>query len=140
MGGVADTGVDRDSLQQFTARVIEEAGKTGDCVIVGRSSQCVLSKEPRAMHVLVYAPLEEKLERMKHRHPQERDLQGLLRRMDAERIHYAQNYFGCDSRERSLYHLCLNSTIGLDTCAGLIMNAIRFSEMKQRPEREETPI
>jgi cytidylate kinase len=140
VGGIADTGVDRDSLQQFTARVIEEAGKTGNCVIVGRSSQCVLRKEPRALHVLVYAPLQEKLERMKHRHPQERDLQALLRRMDAERTHYAQDYFGCDTRERGLYHLCLNSTIGLDTCAGLIMNAIRFSEMKQEPEREETPI
>jgi hypothetical protein len=29
VGGVADTGVDRDSLQQFTARVIGEAGKAG---------------------------------------------------------------------------------------------------------------
>ena len=28
VGGVADTGVDRDSLQQFTAHVIEEAGKS----------------------------------------------------------------------------------------------------------------
>jgi cytidylate kinase len=140
VGGLADTGVDRDSLQQFTARVIEEAGKAGRCVIVGRSSQCVLRKEPRALHVLVYAPLREKLERMKHRHPHEHDLQGLLRRMDAERARYAQEYFGFDSSGRGLYHLCLNSTQGLDACAGLIVGAIRLSETEQRPEKAETPV
>jgi cytidylate kinase len=140
VGGLADTGVNRDSLQQFTAKVIEEAAKAGNCVIVGRSSQCVLRKEPRAMHVLVYAPTDEKLERMKHRHPQERDLPGLLRRMDAERKHYTQDYFACDSAERKLYHLCLNSTIGLDACAEIIVNAIQISATKQRPEKEETPV
>jgi cytidylate kinase len=140
VGGVADTGVDRDALQQFTAHVIEEAGKAGNCVIVGRGSQCVLRNEPRTLHVLVYAPQNEKLERMKHRHPHERDLLGLLRRMDAERIKYAHDYFSCDSSERRLYHLCLNSTIGLDACAGLIVSAIRLSDVKQRPEKEETPV
>lgn len=140
VGSIADTGVDRDSLQQFTVRVIEEAGKTGRCVIVGRSSQCVLRKEPRALHVQVYAPLNEKLERMKHRHPHERDLQGLLRHVDAERLHYAQSYYGCDPRERSLYQLCVNSTLGLDACAGLIVDAIRLSGIEQRPEKKETPV
>jgi cytidylate kinase len=140
VGGVADTGVDRDSLQKFTARVIEEAGKAGNCVIVGRSSQCVLHQEPTALHVMVYAPMHEKLERMKHRHPHERDLPGLLRRMDAERLRYAQEYFSCDSLQRSLYHLCLNSTLGLDACAQLIVNAVHSSTLKQRPEREETAV
>lgn len=140
VGGVADTGVDRDSLQKFTARVIEEAGKAGNCVIVGRSSQCVLHQEPTALHVLVYAPMSEKLERMKHRHPNERDLPGLLRRMDAERLRYAQEYFSCNSHEHSLYHLCMNSTLGLDACAQLIVNAVHSSTLKQRSEREETPV
>jgi len=139
VGGVADTGVNRDSLQQFTAHVIEEAGKTGNCVIVGRSSQCVLRNEPRAMHVLVYAPLRERLERMKYRHPRERDLQALLRRMDIERIRYTQDYFKCDSRDRSLYHLCVNSTLGIDACADVIVNAIHSSAREQRSERAKTP-
>ncbi len=140
VGGVADTGVDRDSLQQFTARVIEEAGKRGNCVIIGRGSQCVLRKNPQALHVVVFAPLKEKIERVRHRHPHERDLQAVMRRIDSERHHYIQEYYGCDVADRGLYHLFVNSTLGLDTCAGLIMNAIRFSEMRQSPEKEETPI
>lgn len=136
VGEAADTGMDCDSLQKFTAHVIEEAGKTGNCVIVGHGSQCVLRHHPRALHVLVYAPVAEKIERVKHLHPEE-DLRAVLKRIDSERRHYVQNYYGCDSCDRGLYHLCVNSTLGLDTCAGLIMNAIRFSEMRQRPELEE---
>lgn len=127
VGAIADTGVDRDSLQTFTARIIKEAGEAGNCVIVGRGSHCVLHNDPQALHVLVYAPLEEKLERVKSRHSHERDLQGLLRQMDAERLHYAHKYFGRDSADPHLYHLCLNSTLGLDACAELIAAAIRSS-------------
>ncbi len=138
LGGFDDAGVDHDSLQKFTARVVREAANTGNCVIIGRGSQCVLRNHPAVLHVLVYAPMAEKIERMKPRHPQEQDLAGLLHRIDSERHHYIEDYYGCNVADRSLYHLCVNSTLGLDTCAGLIMNAISFSEMRQRPEREET--
>jgi cytidylate kinase len=140
VGGVADTGVDRDSLQKFTAHVIEEAANTGNCVLIGRGAQCVLRNHPHVLHVLVYAPMKEKIERARDLHPHEQDLEALLQRIDAERHHYIEDYYGCDSTNRGLYHLCVNSTLGLDTCAGLIMNAIRFSAMKQRPEKEETLI
>ena len=109
-------------------------------MIIGRGAQCVLRDHPQVLHVLVYAPVMEKLERMRDRHPHDPDMKAVLRRIDSERHHYIQDYYGCDSTNRGLYHLCVNSTLGLDTCAGLIMNAIRFSAMKQRPEREETAI
>lgn len=140
VGGVADTGVDRDVLQKFTACVVEEAGKAGNCVIVGRGSQCVLRTHPTALHVFVYAPLPEKLERLKPRHPHERDLEALLRRMDADRQRYTHEYFGCDSQDKSLYDLCLNSTIGLDASAKLIVSAIRASATKRQMERKETAV
>jgi cytidylate kinase len=119
--------IDHDTLQQFTANVIQEAARVGKCVIIGRSSQCVLHHDPHVLRVLVYAPLADKLKRMKLRHPQERDLQALLHCMDAERLHYAQNYYSCDSLNRGLYHLWLNSTLGIDACAELIVRIIQSS-------------
>jgi len=139
VGGVADTGVDRDSLQHFTARVIQKAAKAGNCVIVGRGSQCILHENPQVLHVLIYAPLREKLERMKHRHPRERDLPGLLRHMDSERLRYVDEYFSCNYADRGLYHLCLNSTLGIDACADVVAETIRLSATKQRTEKEKTP-
>jgi cytidylate kinase len=119
--------VDHDTLQQITADVIREAAKVGNCVIIGRSAQCILHHAPHVLRVLVYAPLAEKIKRMKLRHPHERDLQALLQRMDSERMHYAQAYYGCDTLNRGLYHLWMNSTLGIDACAELIVQSIRSS-------------
>ncbi len=123
----AESGMDHDKLQRFTASVIQEAAKVGNCVIIGRSAQCVLQHDPHALRVLVYAPLAEKIKRMKLRHPQEHDLPALLHRMDTERAHYTQNYYGCSSLDRGLYHLWLNSTLGIDACATVIVQIIRSS-------------
>ena len=120
-------GVDRDTVQEFTASIIQEAAKIGNCVIIGRSAQCVLRRHPNVLRVLVYAPLREKLVRMKLRHPRERDVPALLRRIDSERLHYARYYYDCDSADPRLYHLTMNSTLGIDTCAKMISQIIRSS-------------
>jgi cytidylate kinase len=125
IGGGIDSGVDHDSAQKFTQNVIQEAAKVGNCVIIGRSAGFVLRHDPHVMRLLVYAPLAEKLKRMKLRHPHEQDLPAVLRRVDSERLHYAQNYYGCDSSFRGNYHLCLNSTLGIDTCAKLLVQLIQ---------------
>lgn len=127
VGEGPDFGVDKDTMQQLTARVIEEAANQGNCVIIGRSSGCALYRKPHVLRVLIYAPQAEKLERMKLRHPDERDLPALLHRIDAERAHYVQSYYGCDPANRALYHLSLNSTLGIETCARLIVQTIRSS-------------
>jgi cytidylate kinase len=131
IGEGGDSVVDRDTMQQFTAKVIQEAAKVGNCVVIGRSGGCVLRHDPHVLRVLVYAPLAEKIKRMKIRHPQERDLQALLSRMDADRTRYVQTYYGCDPVSRGLYHLCLNSTLGIDTCARLIVQTIQQSSPAQ---------
>ena len=139
VGGHDDVMVDRDALQRFTAKVVEEAAKAGNCVIIGRGSQCVLRNHPGVLHVMVYAPMAEKVERMRARHPQEQDLPALLKRMDAERARYAGEYFNCDGCDRRLYHLVLNSTLGLRTCAGLVVDAVRLSAAKEQPVGERVP-
>jgi hypothetical protein len=120
-------GVDRDTVQEFTASIIQEAAKVGNCVIIGRSAQCVLRRHPNVLRILVYAPLKEKLARMKLRHPHERDMPALLRRIDSERLHYARYYYDCDSADPRLYHLTMNSTLGIDTCAKMVAQIIRSS-------------
>jgi cytidylate kinase len=130
-GSFADAGVDRDGLQRFTARVITEAARASHCVIVGRCAQCVLRDYPRALHVLVWAPLAERLERRRVQFPEERDIPGLLRRMDAEHAKYALTYFGCNLCDRTLFHLCVNSTLGLEVCARLVASAVGEQKIEE---------
>jgi cytidylate kinase len=129
VGEGPEIGVNRDTLQQFTANVIDQAAKEGRCVVIGRSSQCILNHQPDVLHVLVFAPLAEKIARMKLRHPGEHDLQALLRRVDSERTQYTQRYYGHDWSDRGLYHLCLNSILGIDACARLVAQTIQSSQV-----------
>jgi cytidylate kinase len=127
VGEGAELVVDHDTVQAFTASIIQEAAKVGNCVIIGRSAQCVLRSHPHVLRMLVYAPLNEKIARMKLRHPQEHNLQALLRRKDSERIHYARYYYDCDSTDPKLYHITMNSTLGIDTCARMVAQIIQSS-------------
>lgn len=127
VGEGTKVGVDRDTVQEFTASIIQEAAKVGNCVIIGRSAQCVLRRHPNVFRMLVYAPLREKLVRMKQRHPHEHDVSALLRRIDSERLNYARYYYDCDSSDPRLYHLTINSTLGIDTCAKMVAQIIRSS-------------
>ncbi len=120
-------GTDHDTVQVFTAGIIQEAAKIGNCVIIGRSAQCLLRRHSNVFRMLVYAPLKERLVRMKLRHPHERDLPALLRRIDSERLHYARYYYDCDSADPRLYHLTINSTLGIDTCAKMVAQIIQSS-------------
>lgn len=117
---IPGTDMDHDTLQRFTAKVIEQAAKQGRCVIIGRSAQCVLRFYPDVLHVLVYGPLAEKINRMRLRHPDERDLPSLLHRVDSDRGQYTQSFYGHDWSDRKLYHLCVNTALGIENCTNLI--------------------
>jgi cytidylate kinase len=119
--------LDRDTVQAFTASVIRQAAMVGNCVIIGRSAQCILQHQPHVLRMLVHAPLTEKIARMKLRHPNEHDLPALLRRKDSERLHYARYYYDCDSSDPKLYHITVNSTLGIDTCAKMVAQIIQSS-------------
>jgi cytidylate kinase len=127
VGEGSGLAVDRDTVQIFTANIIQEAAKVGNCVIIGRSAQCVLRRHPHVLRMLVYAPLADKIKRMKLRHPHEHDLPALLRRKDSERLHYARYYYDCDSSDPRLYHITINSTLGIDTCAKMVAQIIKSS-------------
>jgi len=126
-GMIPPSTVDYDTVRNSTVRVIQEAAKVGNCVIIGRSAQCILRHQPKVLRMLVYGPLKEKLVRMKERHPGEKNLEALLRRKDSERLHYARYYYDCDSADPRLYHITINSTLGIDNCAGIMAGIIRGS-------------
>jgi hypothetical protein len=55
VGEGPEVGVDHDTLQQFTASVIEEAARESNRVVIAGSSQCILNPHPNVFHVLVSA-------------------------------------------------------------------------------------
>jgi len=116
--------LDAERMQSLTAAVIEEAARTGDCVIVGRGAQCLLAGRADAFHVFVYAPHEERAHRLRQRLGPEADVDALIEQTDRERAAYVQRHFERDWRDARLYHLMVNAALGEDAAVAAIQAAL----------------
>src|SRR5215475_4331711 len=56
--------LDADTIFKFTQQVVQKAVAEGNCVIVGRGSAFFLRNRDDAFHVFLYAPYEDKIQRL----------------------------------------------------------------------------
>jgi cytidylate kinase len=115
---------DAREMSEMTRRIIEDAHHAGNCVIVGRGSQCILQYKPDSFHVFVYAPLRERIERLKTRLEPGADIEQRLRAVDGERAKYLQKRFGRHWCDPNLYDLMIRSHEDEDATARVILYAM----------------
>ena len=126
VGAVArceEEACDSDGVARLWNRVIEESAGLGRCVVVGRGGQCLLQGHAEAFHVHVYAPMSERVERLRTREPASTDLAAAAMEKDLRRAGYIRHYFHQDWKNPHLYHLMLCSSIGLERTADAILCA-----------------
>ena len=116
--------VDADCIREVAERVVMAAAKTGNSVIVGRGSAYYLRERPDVFHVFVYAPLEEKVDRLRKAGKSEEEAVELAETVDRDRAAYIKKYFGVDWPPRYFYHLMINSTVGEEVVVQTILNSI----------------
>jgi cytidylate kinase len=114
--------LDADSMVVFMQRVIEGAAAAGNCVILGRGAPYLLRGRPDTFHVFVYAPLEEKVRRVRALGKSEAEAVELVGAIDHERATFVKKYFGKDWPSRHLYHLMINSAVGDDVVVRTILD------------------
>lgn len=112
---------DADAMAALWTRVIHESAQIGHCVIVGRGGQCILRHREDTFHVAVYAPLEEKIKRLRELVPNEPDPAALAEETDERRAAYVRRYFEEDWRDHRLYHLVINGSVGIGAAAEAIL-------------------
>ncbi|HXY53020.1 MAG TPA: cytidylate kinase-like family protein [Terriglobales bacterium] len=108
--------VDSETILRITRRVVEHAAEKGNCVIVGRGSQQFLKNRQDTLRVFLYAPRQNKVDRLIKRGKSEKDAEELVDSVDRERADFIQKYFSVDWPDRPIYHALLNTAIG-DECA-----------------------
>ncbi|MBZ5664143.1 MAG: cytidylate kinase-like family protein [Acidobacteriia bacterium] len=113
-----------DALHDITMRLIQRAADSGKCVIVGRGAQCFLQGRTDVLNVLAYAPIHERIRRLRARQPDCVDFEALIKQVDGERASYIRQCYRRDWLDKSLYDLCINTEMGLDVAAQLITTAI----------------
>ena len=115
---------DAREMAAITRRIIEQAHDAGNCVVVGRGAQCILHYKPDSFHVFVYAPLHERIERLKTRLEPGANIEQRLRKVDEERVKYLQQRIGKNWCDPNLYDLMIRSQEDDDATAQVILCAM----------------
>jgi cytidylate kinase len=114
--------LDADSMVVFMKRVVEGAAAAGNCVILGRGAPYVLRERRDTLHVFVYAPLEEKIRRVRDLGKTDAEAVELVEAIDQERATFVKKYFGKEWPSRHLYHLMINSAVGDEVVVRTILD------------------
>lgn len=132
---VEDGAFDADRMARLWIDVIREAADLGHAVVVGRGGQCILRGRADTFHVSVHAPLEFKIGNLRRElgaredHPE-----ALAEETDRRRAAYVRRYFGEDWKDFRLYHLVIDSSIGLDRAANAILAAAGVTREASSPD------
>lgn len=119
---------DAEEMVKISQKIIEQAYAEGNCVIVGRGSQCVLQHKPDAFHVFVYAPHKERILRLRARLEKGADIEQRIRSVDAERAKYLQEYYSKHWLNPHLYDLMISSHEDENSTARIIQYVMTHKE------------
>jgi cytidylate kinase len=130
---------DSECMVGIMQRVVENAARGGNCVIVGRGSPYFLRGRPDVFHVFLYAPREAKIARLVRQGKSESDATELVDTIDIERAAFIRRYFGEEWPSRWLYHMMINTSIGDELVISTILNTMRAVD-STRSIRELSPV
>ena len=122
--------VDSETIIKITKRVVEHAAERGNCVIVGRGSQHFLQNRTDTLRIFLYASREDKIRRLLARGKTEKEAEELVDTVDQERADFIQKYFNVEWPNRVIYHIMMNTAIGDDCAANMIMGLVQTYEAK----------
>jgi hypothetical protein len=103
---------------------IMDAAEAGKCVLVGRGAACALAGRPGCFHVFVYATASAKRDWFAHAFPtQAQQADQHLAAFDKRRAAVIRKFYQQEWCSRGLYHMLLNSCIGMDAMISAVRGA-----------------
>jgi cytidylate kinase len=122
---------DTDHMVGTLCAVVKDAASSGNCVIVGRGAPYILRERIDAFHVFVFAPIEEKVRRLRAMGKTEPEARDMIDTIDKERGQFIKRYFGAEWPHRPLYDLMINSELGDDYVMEMILHGVSLAEKLQ---------
>jgi len=109
------------------------AAAQGNCVIVGRGGACALMGHPGCFHLFVYATQKAKRDWYMRTFPdQAQQADAHLAAFDKRRATIIRKYYDQDWCARGLYHMLLNSCIGVDAMMEAVQGATGLGSGSQQ--------
>ena len=115
----------RWEIVNLTQELIREVARQGKAVVVGRGAAFVLRDHPNALHVILHAAPEVRVEAIKRRLMlNERAARERMRKTDGERAAYIRQLYHADWRDSANYDLAIDTgRLGFSRAAGLVIAA-----------------
>ncbi len=108
------------------SKIIKEIAESESCVIVGRCAESILKGRENTLTVFVHADLEQRIDRICEHENISRDAAAsVIKRADKKRAAYHNYYSDTRWGARSAYDLCINSRMGTDVAAEIIVKAAK---------------
>jgi len=120
--------LDADVVFRLTQRVVHAAAEEGQAVIVGRGSAFFLADRSDAFHVFLYAPYEDKVQRLIRSGTESEEAARLVETVDGARADFIKKYFDKEWPDRRLYHLMINSHVGDEAVVRMVLNGIAMNQ------------
>jgi cytidylate kinase len=115
---------DSERMVEFIRGYLLEQAAKGNCVVVGRGAACMLAKAPGAFHVFVYASMARKVRWLEEKFPEHaKEAEREILATDRRRAEYIRRFHQREWDDRRLYHLMLNSCMGMDAMADATIEA-----------------
>lgn len=122
--------------QLFIAQLntIKDIADRESCVFVGRCADYVLSEHENCVNIFVYAPEELRIKRAIDKYGvRESDASKAVNKIDKQREAYYNFYSTNKWSEMTNYHLCIDSSIGIENTVKIIKDYARdFSKMNNK--------
>lgn len=122
--------VDSESILKLTERVVQNAAKSGNSVIVGRGAQHFLRNRQDTLRVFLYATREAKVLRLQARGKSEKEAEQLVDSVDRERADFIQKYFRAEWPDHAIYHTMINTAIGEEAVVHMILDFVKTVDTK----------
>ena len=107
------------------AKAINKIADAGSCVMVGRACDYVLKERKNVVKVFIHAPFEYKVNKvMEMYHDDKEKAETFVKRSDSARANYYRSVSGHEWGDSDMYDLSINSSIGIDEAANVIISYI----------------
>ena len=111
-----------DQIFLIQTRVVEQAGDSGPCVIVGRCADYVLDNRDDVLKVFIAGDMNDRKKRaIQYYEVDERDVEASIRKIDRNRKGYYDYYTDKKWGAAESYDVCLNTSVfGIDGCVAIL--------------------
>lgn len=110
-------------------QIIRKIADFGSCVIVGRAADYVLSNYPDVVRIFIYAPKEYRVKKVMEMYGDTEEAgRKSIAQSDAARSAYYNSISGGEWGNPHSYHLCIDSSCGVDAAVNIICDYIKLRD------------